>query len=138
MKQFQVPQFITLEDKVFGPFTIKEFAYLLGGALLIIGAYVFLKPFLFWPVAALLAASSLSLAVFKIDGRPFRIFLKNAVFFALRPKLYVWKKEVAPPESRRLAEAKKPEPTIKAIPRVEKSKLTDLAWSLDIKEEMRE
>ena len=30
--RFQVPQFIEVEDKIFGPLTIKQFIYLLGGA----------------------------------------------------------------------------------------------------------
>ncbi|TSC80302.1 MAG: hypothetical protein G01um101429_152 [Parcubacteria group bacterium Gr01-1014_29] len=31
MQQFQVPQFIEVEDKIFGPLTTKQFFYLLGG-----------------------------------------------------------------------------------------------------------
>ena len=30
--QFKVPQFLEIEDKIFGPFTFKEFIYLAGGA----------------------------------------------------------------------------------------------------------
>ena len=30
--QFKVPQFLDIEDKIFGPFTFKEFVYLAGGA----------------------------------------------------------------------------------------------------------
>jgi uncharacterized protein involved in cysteine biosynthesis len=30
--QFKVPQFIDIEDKIFGPLTWKQFAYTLGGA----------------------------------------------------------------------------------------------------------
>ena len=29
--QFQVPQFIEIEDKIFGPLTFKQFIYLAGG-----------------------------------------------------------------------------------------------------------
>ena len=29
--QFQVPQFLDVEDKIIGPFTIKQFLYLAGG-----------------------------------------------------------------------------------------------------------
>ena len=28
--QFRVPQFIDIEDKVFGPFTLKQFGYMAG------------------------------------------------------------------------------------------------------------
>ena len=30
--QFKVPQFLEIEDKIFGPFTFKQFVYLAGGA----------------------------------------------------------------------------------------------------------
>ena len=30
--QFQVPQFIEVEDKIFGPLTFKQFVYVAGGA----------------------------------------------------------------------------------------------------------
>ena len=30
--RFQVPQFIEIEDKIFGPLTIKQFIYIAGGA----------------------------------------------------------------------------------------------------------
>jgi len=30
--QFQVPQFIEVEDKIFGPLTFKQFVYMAGGA----------------------------------------------------------------------------------------------------------
>jgi hypothetical protein len=38
--QFRIPQFIDIEDKVFGPFTFKQFGYLLGA---IAFAYIFWK-----------------------------------------------------------------------------------------------
>ena len=37
--QFKVPQFIDVEDKLFGPVTFKEFVYLAGGAGLIYVIY---------------------------------------------------------------------------------------------------
>ena len=30
--QFKVPQFLEIEDKIFGPFTFKQFVYVAGGA----------------------------------------------------------------------------------------------------------
>ena len=29
--EYQVPQFIEVEDKIFGPFTLKQFIYVAGG-----------------------------------------------------------------------------------------------------------
>lgn len=133
MRQFQVPQFITVEDKVFGPFTIKQFLYLGGGALLILGARALLLPLLFWPVALFLGALAASFAFLKVNEQTFPVVFRNWIFYLLRPRLYIWKKEA--PIFRKEAVKKVPGPgtLIKTIPKISQSKLTDLAWSLDIK-----
>lgn len=132
MRQYQVPQFITIEDKVFGPFTIKQFLYLGAGGLLVVGAWSFLEPLLFWPVGALIGGLAATLAFLKINEQPFPVVLKNALFYYVRPRLYVWKKQEKAEKKETAPEVKK-EPVIKAIPKISESKLSDLAWSLDIK-----
>lgn len=134
MKQFQVPQFITIEDRPFGPFTIKQFVYILIGSLLVVGTRLTLTPLLFWPIAVLIGATAAGLAFLKINGQPLPIILKNAAFYLLRPRLYVWKHEKV--STNQLSEpvgAEKSGSLIKGIPTISQSKLTDLAWSLDIK-----
>lgn len=138
MRQFQVPQFITVEDKVIGPFTIKQFLYIGSGGLLILGARTFLQPFLFFPLAALIGALAASLAFLKINEQPFPIVLKNALFYLLRPRLYTWKKEALPKPSAKEVVPKKEEALVKRIPTLSESRLSDLAWSLDIKEKLRQ
>ena len=39
--QFQVPQFIEVEDKIFGPLTLKEFLYLGGGIGMAVVLFIF-------------------------------------------------------------------------------------------------
>ncbi len=133
MRQYQVPQFITIEDKVFGPFTIKQFLYLAGGGLLLVAARVFLAPFIFWLVAGVIGGLAASFAFLKINEQPFPVIFKNAVFYFLRPRLYIWKKEVQT-KPRTKTEVKPSESLIKSIPKITQSKLSDLAWSLDIKQ----
>lgn len=136
MQQFQVPQFITVEDKVIGPFTIKQFLYIAAGGLLIVGARALLQPFLFYPIAVLVGALAASLAFLKINEQPFPVILKNAAFYLLRPRLYIWKKE-APKAPVKEIVPRKEEALVKKIPTLSESKLSDLAWSLDIKEKLR-
>lgn len=138
MRQFQVPQFIMVEDKVIGPFTIKQFLYVGAGGLLILGARTFLHPFLAWPLAVIIGALSASLAFLKINERPFPLVMKNAIFYLLRPRLYIWKREVPGKSTAKEATQRKEEPLIKKIPVISESKLSDLAWSLDIKEKLRQ
>lgn len=136
MRQFQVPQFITVEDKVIGPLTIKQFIYVGSGLLLIALANVFLQPFLFYPVAIILGAFAGALAFLKINQQPFPLVVKNALFYFLRPRVYVWKREIK--KAPRTAEIKKSETTIRSIPKLSESKLSDLSWSLDIKDRTKE
>lgn len=134
MKQFQVPQFITVEDKVVGPFTVKQFLYVAAGAVIIGAAYKFLKPFLFLPIAAVFGSLAAALAFLKINETPFPVVVKNAFLYLTRPHLYVWKQEA--PKKQAAGAAQKTEPAPKSIPRMSESKLSDLAWSLDIEEKM--
>lgn len=132
MQQYQVPQFITVEDKVIGPLTIKQSLYLGAGAGIIAFLWNALDSFLFWPAAAVIGGFAAALAFLKINDQPFPQIMKNAVSYLLKPKMYMWKREAPKKQAPKPAGAK-PETTVKTIPKMSESKLTDLAWSLDIK-----
>ena len=70
--QFQVPQFIEMEDRIFGRLTLKQFLYLAGG----VGASVALYLYIPFKIVAIIliipiVAFSLALAFYKINKRPF-------------------------------------------------------------------
>lgn len=124
----EVPQFIDVEDKVFGPFTFKQFIYLAGGAGL---AYLSFKiiPFPFSvPAIAFFAGLALALAFYKLNGRPFIEVLQYWVLFQLKNKLYIWKrvpkKEAS---SAQLAPAAEP-----IVPVSKPRDINNLARNLDI------
>ncbi|MSU55479.1 MAG: PrgI family protein [Candidatus Taylorbacteria bacterium] len=129
--RFQVPQFIEVEDKIFGPLTIKQFIYLAGGGGLsfIIYTYVsklsFILAIIFIiPVAAL----SLALAFYKVNNRSFINVLESAFKYLMANKLYIWKKQDRKPEHKDVPV----ETSELFVPRLSDSKLKDLTWSLDI------
>ncbi len=135
--QFQVPQFIEVEDKIFGPLTLKQFIYLAGGAAGIFVLYALLPLFLAILLAIPVGLFSAALAFYKMHGQPFIKVVENAFGYATKNKIYTWKKREIP--------VKKSEPPPSAglaggaeipiyVPRLTKSKLSDLAWSLDLKE----
>ncbi|TSC76180.1 MAG: hypothetical protein G01um101433_790 [Parcubacteria group bacterium Gr01-1014_33] len=136
MHQYQVPQFITVEDRVIGPLTVKQFFFLAGGTGLALMCYKLFVSFISVPIAALILSLAGALAFLKINGQPFPTVLKNVVLYTIRPRLYIWKKggrqDNAPPLSK--TAKKETEPGLRAIPKISQSKLSDLAWSLDIKE----
>jgi hypothetical protein len=134
--QFQVPQFIEVEDKIFGPLTIKQFLYLVGGA----GASVAL--FLYMPskiIAVLLiiplAAFSLALAFYKINNKSFIDVVQASFYYYLGDKLYLWKKADKKPVSQ-LKDQVEQAKSLLSVPKISASKLKDLTWSLDIKENL--
>lgn len=126
--RFQVPQFIEVEDKIFGPFTLKQFVYLAGAVGIIIILVKFLPTFLAIMVAVPVIGVALGLAFFKVNSRPFIITLESMFKFLVGQKLYIWKKEEkqATPGSRGGVA-----PQI-SLPHLSNSKLKDLSWSLDV------
>ncbi len=134
MQQFQVPQFINIEDRIIGPLTLKQFLYLAGGGAIVLLAWFILNPFFFVIVSVPAAIFSGSLAFVKINGRPFPETMLNGINFYLRPRLYIWKRSPA----KKVDAPKTGEPTSSQLktPTLSGSKLSDLSWSLDIKEKL--
>lgn len=135
MRQFQVPQFIDIEDKIIGPLTLKQFLYLLGAAGVGLLGWFFLQLFLFIIIAIPFAGLFAAMAFLKIGGRPFPTILTNAMNYYFKPRLYLWQ-HIEEKKVKTAAEAGKEAPMLEGVPRLSESKLSDLAWSLDIKEKV--
>lgn len=127
--QFKVPQFIDVEDKLFGPFTFKEFAYMAGGGGMIFVLYRLLP---FWVAIIpmiLVAGFTAALTFYKINGKPFIYYVQASLNYAIKSKLYIWKQRLTKPEDVN----KKVETEIPVtVQQVSAGKLKDLAWSLDV------
>ena len=131
--EYQVPQFIEVEDKIFGPFTLKQFVYVAGGiglcAILLLYLPLIIGIILAIPVAAFTAA----LAFYRINNKPFVDILEAGFNYYIGNRLYLWKKE----QPQAPAAPKAPSPVAAAEPQklgLTQGKLRDLAWSLDIKD----
>lgn len=135
--RFQVPQFIDVEDKIFGPLTVKQFVYLGGGAGLIVVLFVFFNPYIAALPSLAIAALVTALAFYKVNNRPFVQFLESAVYYMINPKLYVWKKldpEPKPLDIKQAQSLAEPDILNAMVPKLSNSKLKDLTWSLDTRE----
>lgn len=137
--RFQVPQFIEVEDKIFGSLTLKQFIYLAGGGGLSFVIYRILNSFIlaFIPIALIMGFSAL-LAFYKINNKPFIFVVEAAFKYFFSSKLYIWKKKE---NERPAGKAPDTDEEIKKyasimVPKISDSKLKDLTWSLDIKESM--
>jgi len=128
--RFQVPQFIEIEDKIFGPFTFKQFIYLAGGAGIIFLLYRALPLYLAVVFIIPVGALSWTLAFYKINNRPFILVLESYLKHLVSNKLYTWKR-VPKKEKKRVEE----EPVAgHIIPTLAEGRLKDIAWSLDVHE----
>lgn len=130
--RFQIPQFIDVEDKIFGPFTLKQFIYLTGGASAALIATNFLGIFLGLLVSSPIILLSAALAFYKINNRPFIHTLESAFKYMTKDKLYIWNK-VEKDKSADNEEASGKKFSALVVPSLSKSKLRDMNWELDVK-----
>lgn len=131
---FQVPQFIEIEDKVIGPLSFKQFIYIAGSLGLSFIFYVFLPLYLAVVPIGVVMALGLALAFYQINNRPFIITLQSALRYFTSHKLYLWQQRANSNISTGPQNAKSDGNTMVEAPRLSKSKLSDLSWNLDIKE----
>lgn len=92
MNQFTVPQFIDVEDKIFGPVTTRQFIILLVAGLLLFIIFKLADTALFIVALALIGGLALILAFVKINGQSFHYFLLNVVQTLKRPSRRIWDK----------------------------------------------
>jgi hypothetical protein len=129
MNRFVVPQFIDVEDKIFGPVTTRQFIILLATGLVLFIAYKLADFSLFIFMLATLGGFALVLAFVKINGQSFHYFILNIIQTLRRPSLRVWNKIYAKKELdelRRTARVEVPE-KIKAVPRLSYNRIRDLS-----------
>ena len=92
--QFSVPQFIDVEDKIIGPFTLKQFGFIFGGGLILVGLFRFigLSP-IFFILGLPIAIATLFAAFGSFNGKrvydAFPIFLR----FVNSPKRMIFHHE---------------------------------------------
>jgi uncharacterized membrane protein len=128
--RFQIPQFIDVEDKIFGPFTLKQFIYLAGGASVAVIGVVFFGPVLGLMIASPIIILAAALAFYRVNNRPFIFVLESAFRYFTKDKLYIWqKKEV---EEKEGSEKEKKYSSL-LVPNLSSSKLKDMNWELDVK-----
>ena len=129
--QFKVPQFLDIEDKIFGPFTFSQFVYLAGGAGL---CFVLFKLLGFWfgaiPILAV-AGFALALTFYRPNNKPLVNMIESGMKYAVQDKLYIWKRRKFK-KSALVANKEKTEMLNQHNVKLTGSKLQDLAWSLDV------
>jgi len=91
--RFEVPQFIEIEDKIFGPLTWRQFLYLGGGVGMSVVMF-FTLPLIFFVLFGIpLAVLAGALSFYPINNRPFSYFLEAIFNYTTGQRLYLWKQK---------------------------------------------
>ena len=95
MQQFTVPQFIDVEDKIFGPITVRQFVIILTAFMLSAISYKLADFALFLTLTFLFFVVGGIIAFLKINGRPFHYFVLNFIQTLKKPKIRVWNNKLS-------------------------------------------
>jgi hypothetical protein len=133
VNQFTVPQFIDVEDKIFGPITVRQFVILLVDGLILALAYRFADLALFAVLLLIFGGAGLMFAFVKINGQPFHFFVLNFLQTFRRPPLRVWQKQYSTAELKQFMTGEKiiPVPPKPAKEPARGSRLSELSLVVD-------
>lgn len=129
MDQITVPQFIDVEDKIFGPITTRQFIIMLVTGLILFIAFKLADLALFIFLFIIIAGIGFTLAFVKINGQPFHYFLLNLAQTMRRPSRRLWKKDLSDRKLKEYQEASKVEvmEIVKKVPRASYNRIRDLS-----------
>ncbi len=132
MLQYNIPQFIDSEDKIIGPVTIRQMAYLAIGTV-IIGFLWMYKPntIIFFLMAVPIGLIFLAFAFFKINGLNFEVMLANIFSFITKPTLMLWSRQTENKEPIIKVVIEKRNTTNLINNEYSQSKVEELAWLMD-------
>lgn len=131
--QFEVPRFLDIEDKVIGPLTFKQFIYLTGG----IGLAYLTNRYLgsFYGLGLLLSGLfilvAIGLSFWKPNQRPAFVMFYAFLTHYTKKRVYVWQKPTVIKQKESSLSGNHEDIKVN-VPRLDKSKISALAWSLDI------
>jgi len=94
--EFTVPQFIEKEAKIVGPLTFKQFLFIgTAGAICII-LFFAVPLYLFVIFTIILVGGAAFLALYRKEGIPFYAIVFKSFMYLFKPKVFLWKKKIAP------------------------------------------
>jgi len=92
--KFEVPQFIEIEDKIFGPFTWRQFLYLAGGGGFCVAVFLVSRSFIIFILFGLpVGVIALLLAFVPVNNQPFSRILESMYNYLTGHKLYLWQQK---------------------------------------------
>lgn len=134
MQQFQVPQFIEIEDRIAGVITMRQFVFLVVAGFSSLLLFTVLQLWLWIIVTGIMALTIIVTAFVQYNGQPLSNHLMKILRFYLTPHLMLWKKptESSPPihdsvhNNHDIENTKTRHPHHTLLPTVSKTALTKL------------
>jgi len=123
--RFIVPQFIEEESRILGKITVRQFIILIVA--LVIEIIIFRLASMGFFLASLIffGLPAVVIALVKINGQNFHIFLLNVLTTLKKPSLRVWNKNISDEEIRLKRQREKQLSKKEIKPKVKKEKLTE-------------
>lgn len=139
--RYQVPQFLEMESSLIGPLSLRQFLFIVIPS----GIVYFLRFFLHLGYVIVLGIIIIPLgllcAFYKINGRPFYYAMFSFVSFAVKPQIYVWRKELEHGQIGAFKEGEENQKEGARIARVEEKEakkdkrgLDEVSWRVDVGE----
>ena len=136
--EYQVPQFIEVEDKVVGPLTLKQFIYIAGtlGLCIVFFFKLPLVPGVMLSIPTIALGGALSF--YKVNGKPFVAVLEAGFNYYIGTKFFLWQHRGEKLDKSATTRAKMAASQAEAaiaqasIPKLTRGRLSELASSLDM------
>ena len=131
--KFRVPQFIDVEDKIFGSLTLKQFFYVIGagGTAYIIFKFIKIK-IIALIIAVPISGFFLALAFVKINERSFIDFSESVFNYLIKSKVYIWRQPKQTLDDPEMAPLIMETTKISVVEKVNRDKLHEVAFGLDV------
>ena len=92
MAQFQISQFIEVENKIVGPLSLKQFLYLAVAGIICFVFFFVLQLWLWLIITAIFGGMAVALAFIKYNGQPLVKIIWAAFNFFWKPRFYLWRR----------------------------------------------
>lgn len=94
-QSYKIPQNVDLEDKIFGPFTLKQFGYLLAaGIFTFLGFSTFysIAPAVFYLSTFFIWVLAIAFVFIRPNEQPFAKYIFSFINFATKPQRRIWQR----------------------------------------------
>jgi hypothetical protein len=132
--QYPVPQFLDVEDKIIGPFSLIQFGFIFGGGLIDVAIYrIFGVGIILFLIGLPIALASIAMAFVIFNGKHLYYMIPVVLKFVNSPKVMVFHREARDEQSIQISKAVKNAPVGPVDNEPAQSKLKRIAKLLDQK-----